>query len=313
MKVTITKADGQTYLMYCVQERSNGFTLAANTEYTISFYAKSDNNNEIQAALQLNISPNTTYALNTYTLTANYALYSFTYTPTIETTNVWLVFNCAKQLGNIWIDLVSVSDGTTNKISNSSFETGLTSWNHRVSTIGDTLAEYLPIVSSDTNISGAIIWHLFPHGQVHGYDSIGADHYKLHYPGTTADYTTRIQSLRTHNYTIRGISPVPSHIVPQVPIVNSMAIVGNSATLDWRGAACAATYNLQQSFDGGTWETVSTGLVDTTVPSTVTISPGNGPFYRLLSVSLGGVVSTVIPKTHDVTLQQFIKGFELGD
>ncbi len=93
-----------------VQLAQTGKTLVAGTKYTITFTAKASTARTASFALQLGVSPNTTYYSQTINLTTSSTSFSFDYTPAATYSNVSLLFNLAKATGNIWIDNVQVKN-----------------------------------------------------------------------------------------------------------------------------------------------------------------------------------------------------------
>lgn len=292
---------------YYVQLQSNKFSLNASTAYPFSFYAKASNGNSIDVALQQNISPYTVFAKNTFILTDTVTQYTLNFSPTVNLSDVILEFNLAADKGSIWLDGISDSE---NLIINPSFEeagTGWrTPWSFLIKSIGDYLNNFLTEVYLSGS-AGSIFWDLYGHKFSHGFGS--NDVYTFHYPGDTDTYKTQAQTLRNHSFKMREIKTIPDHILPVVPLINSVSVNGNSVTVDWRGTAGAATYNLETSNDGLVWSTVATGLIDTSVPATVSVS-NSGTYFRLRPVSLDGIVSSLTSTAHAGSLTTFLKPYQ---
>lgn len=286
--ITTNKPNPSDY--YYVQLTQQSFSIPANTPATVSFYAKGSTANIVQVALQNTAAPYTVYTKQNVTLDSTWKQYSITYTPTQIASSVALHFNVASTQGSIWLDAVSVSAGGANLLTNTSFETTgaswLSPWTFKLATpTGDTLSTFLSTIESTPGISGDLLWEVYGHNPIHGYDT--GDRYTLLYPGLTSDMKTRAQLIRSHAYTRSGSTPVPAHMLPQAPLLNSVTGDSHSISIDWRGSAGASSYTLFHTIDNGaTWVSLATGLSDLSVPFTV-----NTPFtgsYKLVPMNLDG-------------------------
>lgn len=300
-RVDVTKAVTNQLDVFFIQLLSNTFTLTSGQTYTISFNAKSTNNNVIQTVIQKSIAPFTVSSSKTFTLSSSWSAISYTFTPSSTLTSDFLAFNLAQDTGSIWIDNVSISNGV-NLITNGDFETSganwLSPWTFVVKpSLGNPLSSALPAFETTSGMSGDLLWDLYSHADTDGYTK--NDAYTLQYPGLTSDTQTREQLLRTHAYTMSGIAPAPAHIIPVAPLLNSVTATAGGNTIDWRGSAGAKNYNVQRSTDGTTWKTIATGITDYNTPWLDTTATGSGYYYRVQPLSLDelkAAFSNILPQ-----------------
>ncbi|MHB1173211.1 MAG: cellulase family glycosylhydrolase, partial [Lacisediminihabitans sp.] len=142
---------------------------------------------------------------------------------------------------------------------------------------GDSLASFLSAVEGD-GAAGDTYWSFFPHGDVSGYVQ-HADGYTLHYPGDTPSMRTSVDQLRSHAYTMQGITP-PTPATPGSALVTS--VVGNQ--VNWRGATLADTYDGERSTTSATtgYSVVCAQCVtDNTTPWTDSTQPSGFSWYRV--------------------------------
>ena len=125
-KVDITKSNPNWWYL---QLSSNTFPLQSEQTYTISFDAKASASNTLFASLQHSVSPYSKYSEQIYyDLGTSWGQHSFTFTPSTTLSSVSLKFNYAVNTGSIWIDNVSISSGSANLLTNSSFEKRGANW-----------------------------------------------------------------------------------------------------------------------------------------------------------------------------------------
>lgn len=156
---------------------------------------------------------------------------------------------------------------------------------------GDTLSAHLSAVESNTNVSGDLLWNLWPHHDTTGF--IQSSGYALDYPGVTTGMATRAAALRTHAYAMQGIS-APAFPTPAQPYLYKVIDASTGVNIYWRGSAGSVTYTLERSADGGsTWVTVASSLDDTNVPYNDTTLAANVSYqYRIKGVNSDGVSGT---------------------
>lgn len=155
---------------------------------------------------------------------------------------------------------------------------------------GDPLPAFLSAIA-DSPAAGDLSWTLIPHADTRGFVDHN-DGFQLFYPGRNSDEQNRIALLRTHAYAMSG-RPVRAHVVPVAPLLHQPQATSSGLQVTWRGSAAAASYRLNRSADGTTWDTLATGLTDTAPTGstgylTAAPSAGGHYFYRLAAVSLAG-------------------------
>ncbi len=285
--IHITKNTSNPLNYWYVQLLSNNFTLQANTTYTVTFSAKASNNNYIETNLQQNANPYTIYKHQTYNLTSSWAPYTFTYTTsTAALTPVFLSMNLAKDTGHIWIDNISVSNGSGNLITNSSFESTvnwLSPWTLKIqSALGDAFTSFIPAVETTSGVSGDLYWSLKQHGCYYGFDN--ADAYSLHYPGDNPDYRNRIDTLKKHAFKIKGVAPADS--TPVAPLLTWI-----NDKIAWRGEAFSDKYTVERSFNSsGPWTVTCNACADDNQSpwTDPTRPPGQTVWYRIKAINVSG-------------------------
>jgi hypothetical protein len=160
------------------------------------------------------------------------------------------------------------------------FYVGEYGWNQ-----GDALSSFLEAIESN-GAAGDTYWSLFPHNDQYGYVQ-HYDGYTLHYPGDTPDMRDRAQALRTHAYTMRGLS-VPRYSRPDSPLITSI----NLGWIAWRGVVGAAAYSVERlTLGSGGWQVIcdrcATGTDNT--PWTDQAQPEGLLLYRVRAYNLVGV------------------------
>lgn len=113
-KSAISKASANA--IYQAQLYQSGILITANTSYTVSFSAKASSVRNIGVVLQQFGSPYTLYWQKTTALTTTWQKFSYTATPTVSDNNAFLGFNLASKTGNVWIDDVSICQGTCDAV-----------------------------------------------------------------------------------------------------------------------------------------------------------------------------------------------------
>jgi len=126
-------------------------------------------------------------------------------------------------------------------------------------------------------------WSLFPHADTFGFVD-HSDGFTIHYPGTaTSDQSTFVQDMVTFATSMYGTAPVlPTPAIPSVSIINSTSIV-------WRGAALAASYDVQiAASENGPWQTISSqpGPNDLQLPYSVPGGIKTGQWVRARGVGV---------------------------
>lgn len=167
------------------------------------------------------------------------------------------------------------------------------------STSPDSLATFLAAVESGS-VVGDSYWSGFPHLDTYGY-VVHADGHTLYYPGLDASpgqsgMRAKAQTLRTHAYTIRGIS-VPADGVPKTPLITSVTGSAGAAAVAWRGAAIADTYTIERSAvsSSGPWTVAGSGVTDNQTPWTDTGVSSGIVWYRVKGLNRSGVAGSYSP------------------
>lgn len=99
----------QPWLVALIQKNQS---LTSGQAYTLSFYARASYARSIKAILQNQYSPYTEYFSRTVNLTTSWTRFTYTFTAPTSATAM-LNFNLASNTGSIWIDKVSLCQGTT--------------------------------------------------------------------------------------------------------------------------------------------------------------------------------------------------------
>jgi hypothetical protein len=107
-KVAVTSTTGSPWL---VQLSQPNVAIAAGQRYEVAFSAKASTGRTIQAAVQQTLSPYTTYASQTFTLTTGWTRYTYSFTSSATQSNTSLRFNLAATTGSVWIDNVWMAAG----------------------------------------------------------------------------------------------------------------------------------------------------------------------------------------------------------
>lgn len=170
------------------------------------------------------------------------------------------------------------SDAATVTGANKVFYVGEYGW-----TSGDSLSSFLSAIETH-GAAGDTYWSLFSHDDTSGYVQ-HSDGYTLHYPGDTTDMRSRAQLLRTHAYTMQGISSAPAENTPAAPLITS--VTGNQ--IAWRGADVADTYSVERSTtspSSGYSVICNRCTTDNGTPWTDTSQPAGAAWYRVQGYNL---------------------------
>lgn len=178
------------------------------------------------------------------------------------------------------------SDASTVASAGKVFYIGEYGWNQ-----GDPLNNFLSAIENNS-AAGDTYWSLFPHLDTYGYEQHN-DGFALHYPGDTDAMKSQAQLLRTHAYTIRGLS-VPADKVPDAPLNTSV----QSNQIAWRGVVAGATYSVERSTagTGGPWSVICDRCAtDNDTPWTDSSQPSGTLWYRVRAYNLANVAGAYSP------------------
>lgn len=133
-------------------------------------------------------------------------------------------------------------------------------------------------------------WSLFPHADEFGFVQHN-DGFTIHFPGWGfASELAFVQAMRNFSSSMMGLAAPAPYPAPAEPLVTSAAAA--AGTVAWRGAALAATYDVQTAAAvGGPWTTVSpraAGPTDNDAPWKVPGGLAAGAWLRLRGVGLDG-------------------------
>ena len=133
----------------------------------------------------------------------------------------------------------------------------------------------------------ASVWSFFPHADSFGFVQHN-DGFTIHFPGWGfASELAIVQTMRNFSAAMMALPAPAAYPAPSTPLVSS-AVGGRVA---WRGAALAATYDVQTAAAaGGPWTTVSPspGPTDNDAPWAVPGGLAAGAWVRLRGVGLDG-------------------------
>ena len=135
----------------------------------------------------------------------------------------------------------------------------------------------------------AAVWSFFPHA-----DDFGCvqhnDGFTIHYPGWGfASELAIVQSMRNFSAAMMQLAAPAPYPAPLAPLVTAASAA--AGTLAWRGAAMAATYEVQTAAAaGGPWATVTppAGVNDNDAPWQVPGGLKRGEWVRLRGAGLDG-------------------------
>jgi mannan endo-1,4-beta-mannosidase len=177
------------------------------------------------------------------------------------------------------------------------------------------LRGFLETLHRTPEVAGDAFWALQSHSDGHGWMPIPADTsdpttatrlesgqwWALYYPGiqtlvsTAADMNARAQTIRSHNYAMRGVR-VPRHAVPPAPTVTSVrfgptSFIGRvGARVYWQGSAGAVNYSVERAAVArGPWITVCRRCVTDIDDGFADVSAAaNGAWFRVIPYNLDG-------------------------
>jgi hypothetical protein len=248
-------------------------TLATWTQ-AISSYVKSIDANHLFQDGANSVNTNNLTDTNTDIFTNHY------YPPTVSTLNF--------DLGNV---------SASNKV----FYIGEYDWTGLNG--GDALSSILAAIEGNANVAGDCFWDLSPHKSAYGWDELG--NRALYYPSWTTttssasseqDASTNIRALRTHAYTMSGISPAPVDLIPPAPTQVQASTASLAAVLQWQGSVGALKYDVEVS----TTSAASVFSVVATVndwQTPINNTPGAVAWYRVRAYNFSntpGAYSSVV-------------------
>jgi mannan endo-1,4-beta-mannosidase len=157
---------------------------------------------------------------------------------------------------------------------------------------GGDLTDFLKEALSNSGVDGATYWSLFGHADTYGYVQHG-DGFTLHYPGDAPEMHTRAAALRDFAFAMSGM-PTPTEPPPATPLLTG---AGNGM-VTWRGAAGAATYELDRSKTSprGPWSVVTnSAITDNDLPFHDIHRPHGHVWYRVRAVNTVGMPGPFSP------------------
>jgi mannan endo-1,4-beta-mannosidase len=166
----------------------------------------------------------------------------------------------------------------------------ISEWDWTGANGGTAPATFMSAIEGNTNITGDCFYHLMPHDDSYGYVK-NSNGYSLYYPGTSIGMQTSSQALRTHGYTMAGVSPVPSAGAVAAPTITSVAAnpLGSGMQIEWRGVAGGLNYDLESSTAGSTGPfTLVANLTDSQTPYTHTAGTAS-TWYRVKAYNYSDV------------------------
>lgn len=192
---------------------------------------------------------------------------------------------------------ISTATTTTNAASKVCY-IGEWDWLTTTSGTATTMAGFCTTIET-SSLSGDTFWSLFPHSDTSGYD-LHNDGFSMYYPGATTDAYNRGQTLRTHAYTMSGVTK-PAQETPTAPPFTSFSATNTDTALTWSGVVAARFYQLERSTTSGTgpWTVLSSTLPQDQGPYTDNGSTGG--WYRVAGINgdaVKGAYSAVIGGTN---------------
>ena len=110
-KVNITNSDSKDWYLQLGQK---GLSMNSGQTYTVSFYAKASKNRSITVLVQQDYAPYKEYFNTKLAITTDWQKFKYTFKPTVSDKRIWLAFNLAETIGQVWIDDVYFCPGTCN-------------------------------------------------------------------------------------------------------------------------------------------------------------------------------------------------------
>ena len=180
-----------------------------------------------------------------------------------------------------------VAAATRTSSSDKVFVNGEFGWNDG----GVNIAAYLATVTATPAIAVSAFWSLFPHADTHGFVDHG-DGFTVHVPGDDANMAAFNAAARASAAVMAG-APAPPLPMPPPPAITAITRArGYAATLAWRGAALATTYDVQvAAAAAGPWSDVCTACgsdFDTPIALPAK-SAAVGAFLRCRGVNADGL------------------------
>jgi glucose/arabinose dehydrogenase len=111
LRVDVTAATSTSNDWYA-QVAQPSIALSAGKTHTLSFAARASSNRTIRVALQQSVAPNAIYFQRSTPITTAWQTYTMTFTPTVTDPQALFNVNLASQVGQIWIDDVSLKSTT---------------------------------------------------------------------------------------------------------------------------------------------------------------------------------------------------------
>jgi hypothetical protein len=234
--------------------------------------------------------------LDTHHLIASAYAYHQKYSAELALSNIDMYTLHSNSNGPNQCDLSTTASDV--KAAGKVFYVGEYDWqNHNTGSCTEPLASYLTDIETTAGVSGDLYWQLIPHDNNHGYlqhtDPNGAG---LAFYGNSSDLQTRASDLRTHAYTMSGLS-VPAYPAPPAPLITSMTQSGGHNVMEWRGAAGADDYTIQVSTgsSSGPWTTLTSTVDDNTDQSSGwqdSATYGGHAWYQIIPTAPDGTTGT---------------------
>ena|GEM_PF-1995554 len=173
------------------------------------------------------------------------------------------------------------------------------------------LRGFLATLQRNPDVAGDAFWALEAHADGHGWLPIPADvtdpaqaatvetgeWWALYYPGirtlvtTVADMRARAETIRAHDYAMRGLH-VPAHPVPPSPTITSV----QNGRVYWQGSAGARAYTVQRApRAAGPWQTICRECATDVGNGYLDASAVPGAWYRVIAFNVDGRPSRPSP------------------
>jgi hypothetical protein len=110
-KVNITNSDNKDWYLQLGQK---GLSMNSGQTYTISFYAKASKDRSLSIIIQQDYAPYKEYFNTKLSLNTSWQKFKYTYKPDVTDKKIWIAFNLAETIGQVWIDDVYFCPGTCN-------------------------------------------------------------------------------------------------------------------------------------------------------------------------------------------------------
>lgn len=173
-----------------------------------------------------------------------------------------------------------VGDAAIAKANNKVYYVGEYDWTD------SSVSQFLSSSLTSAGVSGDLFWSLLAHNDTYGYVQHN-DGKTLHYPGDNSTMRNVAQLIRTHAYTMRGLT-VPTSSVPGTPLITNIA----NQTIAWQGTAVADTYSVEKSTVSSSsgWTVICAKCTnDDTTPWSDSTSSAGTVWYRVRAYNLAGV------------------------